>query len=127
MNCIGFDNFTWKVVSSGIIVSWVVVVVDVVVVVVVEVVLILSEIVEEGKELLRTFVVVKGAGVVLLALSFPWTLANKESLILTLVLLWFGTVVLFIEEDLIDSDLAVVLFIWASDLIVEDLIIKQNY
>ena len=43
----------------------------VVVDVVLEVMLLLSGIVEEGKELLRTLVVVKGAGVVLLALSFP--------------------------------------------------------
>ena len=62
----------------------------VVVDVVLEVMLLLSEIVEEGKELLRTLVVVKGAGVVLLALSLPWTLASKESLILTLDLLLLG-------------------------------------
>ena len=68
------------------------VVVEVDVVVVVEIVVVLSEMVEDGKELLKTFVVVRGAAVVLLALNFPWTLANNESFILTLVLLWLGTV-----------------------------------
>ena len=63
------------------------VVVEVDVVVVVEIVVVLSEMVEDGKELLKTFAVVRGAAVVLLALNFPWTLANKESFILTLVLL----------------------------------------
>lgn len=65
-----------RVVSSVVVVV-VLVVVEVVVEAVVEVVLVvlvlvlLSEMVEDGNELLKTFVVVNGAAVVLLALNFP--------------------------------------------------------